>query len=340
LAFALFASSAAALAAGPEISASTKAVAQKVYEKGAEDYKAGRLLEALAAFRASFEMVPSPNSHLMIARTLRDSGELIQAYREYDKLVPEAEAALARESKYAKTADIARAERAKLRAQIALVRVYVKNPPDDLRVVLGSTHLDRSEWETPVPVLSGVLVARATTKAAPDKTEDLVAAAGGEVYVTFDYTTAPNPKVEAAAADQPTTQGSIPDIAHQPLGPEPAADRTLAYVALGVAGAGLLTFAVLGTVNQSTFDDLQAACPAHHCPADLADEIRRGRTEQTIANVSLGVGIASGALATILFAISAVPERRSVGAVTRAPKRLGVTDVMLGRSGVALWGAF
>src|SRR5258708_21299079 len=65
----------------------TMEVAQKVYLQGTAHYKAGRLLEALAAFRASYDMVASPNSHLMIARTLRDKGAIAQAYAEYDRVV-------------------------------------------------------------------------------------------------------------------------------------------------------------------------------------------------------------------------------------------------------------
>ena len=62
------------------------------------------MLEALAAFRASYEIVPSANSHLMIARTLREHGDLADSFVEYDKLIPEAASAAERDAKYASTA--------------------------------------------------------------------------------------------------------------------------------------------------------------------------------------------------------------------------------------------
>src|SRR5258708_22602493 len=81
-----------------------KEVAQKVYAQGVDHYRAGRLLEALAAFRASYDMVPSPNSHLMVARALRDRGAIVEAFVEYGKLTAEADAAALRDPKYEATA--------------------------------------------------------------------------------------------------------------------------------------------------------------------------------------------------------------------------------------------
>src|SRR4051794_40427151 len=90
----------APFAASNTKAAKTLEVAQKVYLQGTDHYRAGRLLEALAAFRASYDMVASPNSHIMIARTLRDKGDIAHAYAEYDRVVVEADQAILRDSKY------------------------------------------------------------------------------------------------------------------------------------------------------------------------------------------------------------------------------------------------
>src|SRR4030095_12566462 len=95
--------------------AKTMEGAQKASPQGTDHYRAGRLLEALAAFRASYDMVAIPNSHIMIARTLRDKGDIAQAFVEYDRVVTEADEAIQRDSKYRATADAARSERSKLR---------------------------------------------------------------------------------------------------------------------------------------------------------------------------------------------------------------------------------
>src|SRR5262245_45850181 len=123
--------------AAPDAPDKAKEVAQKVYVQGVDHYKAGRLVEALAAFRASYDMVPSPNSHLLSARTLRDRGDLIDAYWEFGKVVLEADAAAARDVKYESASQASRAERAKLRARLTMITIFVKEPPEDLRIMVG-----------------------------------------------------------------------------------------------------------------------------------------------------------------------------------------------------------
>src|SRR5438445_2077330 len=114
-----------------DASADARDTAQKVYAQGVDHYRAGRLLEALAAFRASYDMVPSPNSHLMVARALRDRGAIVEAFVEYGKLTAEADAAALREPKYEATARASRDERSKLRERLTLITVEVKEPPED-----------------------------------------------------------------------------------------------------------------------------------------------------------------------------------------------------------------
>lgn len=344
------ASLAAALWLGATLSAApvsaappdARAVAQKVYQEGAAHYKAGHMLEALAAFKASYDMVPSPNSHLMIARTLRDRGDLVDAFLEYQKLVPEAEAAAAHEPKYGKTVDTARGEKEKVRARIAFVKVHVKSPPDDLRITMGSRAIGRSDWEAPVPALAGMLTLRAETRNAPVQEREITTTAGSDVEVTFDFTPAPKepPRLVEVPVlpPKPGPSSELPsDIPRQPLPPPRVVDRTLPTVFLGVGAAGLATFVVFGALNESTFHDLETACPGNRCSSDTSDKINKGRTEQTIANVGLGVAVVAGSVAGILFATAADREHRLNSAALNRPR---VTSVGLGPDGLAVQGAF
>jgi hypothetical protein len=288
-------------------------------------------------------MVPSPNSHLMIARTLRDHGDLVEAYLEYEKLVPEAEAAAVHEAKYKKTVDTARGERAKVRARIALVRLSVKNPPDDLRITMGSTAIERSEWEMPIAALPGLLSIHAESKTAPAQQREVTPDAGGELEVTFDFTPPP-PKEPPALVEVPVLSptplpkpGVPSDIPPEPLPPRHVVDRTLPNVLLGIGGAGLVTFVVFGALNESTFHDLEMSCPNHQCPPNMSDDIKRGRTQQAIANVGLGVAAVAGGAAGILFATAANRERHLNSAALHRPR---VTSVGLGPDGVAVQGSF
>lgn len=100
--------------------------------------------------------------------------------------------------------------------------------------------------------------------------------------------------------------GTPPPPPPEPPPPEPHASpmRTWAYVAGGVGAAGLVTFAVAGLMAHSTFDDLNGACNGGPCPPDKSGEISSGKTQQTIANVALVVGIAGVAAGATLFVLS------------------------------------
>src|SRR5436190_21382129 len=85
---ALFLLPSVALAAGS--GQDEKAGAQKTFEAGTKLYDAHRYKEALTALRASYQILPSPNSRLMIARCLRELGNNREAYREYEAVAAEA----------------------------------------------------------------------------------------------------------------------------------------------------------------------------------------------------------------------------------------------------------
>src|SRR4051812_4881405 len=84
------ASPALAQPAGPPPSADTTQKATAFFTKGGELFKAKRFGAALEQFEQSYRLVPSPNSHLYIARCRRDMGETRAAYLEFDKVLAEA----------------------------------------------------------------------------------------------------------------------------------------------------------------------------------------------------------------------------------------------------------
>ena len=90
-----------------------------------EAFNADKYDEALQAFQASYDSVASPNSHLMLARTLVKLGRLGEAYEAFDETQREAEQAAKLDEKYEKASKSAADERDALRPKIALVTVQV-----------------------------------------------------------------------------------------------------------------------------------------------------------------------------------------------------------------------
>ena len=99
----------------------------------------------------------------------------------------------------------------------------------------------------------------------------------------------------------------------------------------------MVTFIVFGALNESTFHDLEMSCPQNRCSPNMSDDIKKGRTQQAIANVGLGVAVVAGGVAGVLFATAAEREHRLNSAALNRPR---VTSVGLGPDGVAVQGAF
>src|SRR6185436_18627726 len=99
-----------------------KAGAQKTFEAGTRLYDAHRYKEALTALRASYQILPSPNSHLMIARCLRDLGNSREAYREFQAVAAEARQ---KGDKYASAATAATEEGDEVKQRLGFVTVRV-----------------------------------------------------------------------------------------------------------------------------------------------------------------------------------------------------------------------
>ena len=112
--------------------------------------------EALAAFRASHDVVKSPNTRLMIARSLRELGRLGEAYSEAAATVAEAEAISDRHPRYAETARAARADLDALAPRVGFVKIDLANAAGDgLAAKIGERSLDVATLSDPIAVTPG-----------------------------------------------------------------------------------------------------------------------------------------------------------------------------------------
>jgi hypothetical protein len=270
-----------------------KAGAQKTFDAGSKLYDAHQYGEALVAFRASYQIVPSPNSHLMIARALRDLGRNVEAYAEYDAVAREA---AAKGDKYESAGHAATEERDEVRPKIGLLTVRVAGEPAGVTVKIGDATLDAAELGKPLPREPGALVVTATGADGSQARSDVTLAAGGasEVLLTL---VAIAPEAPPPASPPPPAPVVAVSTSGVPL-------RTWAYVAGGVGLAGLATFGIFGAMSSSTYSSLDSSCPNHRCPADKQSDVDAGRRNQTIANVGLVLGVVGVGAGVTLFVVS------------------------------------
>jgi hypothetical protein len=271
----------------PDPAAVTSATA--AFKKGTALFNQKRHALAIVEFQKSYDTVASPNSLLYVARCQAELGQVKDAYRTFSKVIAEADARLPAEAKYQPTKDSAVAEREELGKKLALVTINVQNATDATRVTVAGTDLDRAEWGKPQPMDPGAVdVVIDGTEIKKSVTLDI----GKKEVVDID-------------AKPPEAPVAPPPVA-QPPEEESGGMSPLVPVGIAVAGvgvAGMVLFAITGSMSNGTYSDLEALCGGEQaCPtearAEAAELQDSGRTQQTLANVGLivgAVGLAAGA---------------------------------------------
>src|SRR5690606_17888793 len=122
--------------------------------------------------------------------------------------------------------------------------------------------------------------------------ESGTAAIGEQLELTLVPKAAPPPKKAAPATAPPDTATSGYD------GPD---RRILALAAGGVGVLGMVNFGLFGRLANGQCERLAIRCDGSTCDPDLEEEADTGRTYQTVANVSVGIGAAFLAAGAGLF---------------------------------------
>ena len=129
-----------------------KQIASEAFSAGMEASGSGDYKKALESFQESFDAVASPNSHLMVARTLVQLGRLLEARAAFEATIEEGIAAGHLDHKYLETAEAAKKDLAELDAQLASVEVKVVGAAAGDKVRVGDRELDPEALGAPILV--------------------------------------------------------------------------------------------------------------------------------------------------------------------------------------------
>jgi hypothetical protein len=298
----------------PPGAASTTGDTQKatqLYQKGTELFKAKRFIPALEQFRASYATVPSPNSHLYIARCLAAMGETQKAWLEFDAVAEEASAR--GDQKYLPTRDSANLERDELGGKLGLITVSADRAAPNARLRIGGWEVPRERWGRPYPVDPGSYEVRLETPGRPPQKANVAVVAGDRRAVSLDTAVAPPPPPVAKSS------GKINGL------------RVAGIVASGVGVAGFAMFAVGGAMSNGTYSDLKTQCGGDTggCKGhDVSSDISKGKTQQAIGNAGLivgAVGVAAGVTLIVLSTRKKGDDARPSAELTVGPSWAGVS---------------
>ena len=283
--------------------------AQTRFLKGKDHFDKNDLPDALEDFRASLDIVASPNARLYVARTLREMGRLVEAYAEYGRTAAEAKEHEREDGRYGKAAEAALAERASIAPQIAFVQLKVANPNDATTVSVAGSQLVRAGWNEPIPVKPGEVEVELITPGVLPIRKTVNLRAGQKEVVAIDA------NAGSVASGGPNGQLAGGGDDHHGSSSSHAGKGWMLPAAIaggGVGVVGLLMFTIAGVASENTYSDLKTKCGLATCPPSLQGEVSGGRTQQAVANTGLVIGLVGLAAGATFFTLWLLPSKASV----------------------------
>lgn len=304
-----------------EEDAATRAAARKLAEDGVAALQAGDGAKAVEKLDKAFRALRVPSIALWSGRALVKQGRLVEAAErllEATRLPISGDAAVQEQAK----TDAAK-ELEQLRPRIPNLVVRVEGGAE-VTVSLDGSDVPASLLGEDRPINPGVhqLIAK---RGNAQKTDDIDIAEGERKEVTLRF-------------DAPAKPPTAPALLAPPSRPRESSggSRTLAFVALGLGGAGLVLGGVTGALalsKKSSLDDDTEHCRNDQCEYAVEDDVGSLRTFRTISTVGFLAGGALAATGVVLLLTRPGPS--STG--QRARAQLGLS---LGPSSVQMRGTF
>lgn len=260
-----------------------QAEAKTLLVDGSNLFKQERYEDALGKLERSYELVPSPNSALMIARCLVKLDRPVEAYEHFQKAEREASTRLEEQPRYRPTLEAAKSEGQAVRDTLGAVVVRVYDAPAGTVVELQGRKqpLERGEAtllgkpgraEIVVRMPDGKTIARPT---------ELQAGGEASLGITLERPKKTKPS-KKPAPDEPLPWQAIAALT----------SGGVAVVAFGLA----IGFGVHGA---QIYNRLERDCKPR-CGPEYAGDIEEGERAGIVANVSLAIGFV-GVAAGVAF---------------------------------------
>ncbi len=252
----------------------------------------------------------SPSLRLFIAQEERSLGRYLDAIGNARLCAEEfdADASLAHRDEFLASC---RGLVEELSMRVGRLTVRVPAEVRGVTVTVAGDALPRDEWNTARERLPGRVVVTASAPGRTDFTREVTVLAGGSATVRVELPSAEGPRL---AFPNPPRHGEERP-AERGVGAGP-------WVLLGVAGASFIASGVLYALRGQSLDARDALCRSAtgdcvvRTPADAleaASQQDSASTFNTIANVSLGVGVAAAVGGVVWWVVgtTSAPSRRA-----------------------------
>ena len=271
-------------AEGASVDGATKAqlkAATEYYDRGVEAMDADKFGDALTQFQHSYDTVSSPNSHLMVGRSLVKLGRLPEAYRELTQTIEQATSLGVPQKKYKKTVETAQKELDDIKGKLAYVTL--RHSAD---VQIQGQSVTPSSWQEPQPVMPGAVLVEVKFADGRVLTKQQTLKAGETSEFAVDPPPLPAMTASRVGPTQVSQASPIRDNS------TPAMNRkTVGYVfgAVGIVGVG--TFIGFGLVGASSYGNTKSSCTPQGCPEGSVNNEGSKGMLQGIGYAGVGIGI-------------------------------------------------
>jgi hypothetical protein len=274
------------LAAEPQPAAVDQQAAAK-FRSALQRFDAGEFADALPLFQEAYGASHSPNARLYIARCLVELGRDVEAHAEFSGVV--ADTTQNRDPRYDKTREAAQTELGVVALRVSKLVITLPDNPPGLAVSLDGEVVPNEQLGSSIVTKPGRHELSATATGMKDSSRRVDVAAGQSKTIMLALSPVATKEEPAATASSSPKSGGLGSV------------RTAGLVTAGVGVVALGVFAVTGSMAKSQYDSVKDACGGERCTDDkYGSDIDRGKSLQTVANVSLIVGglalVAGGSL--------------------------------------------
>jgi len=278
-------------------SAADRETARTLMEQGRDLRTKGQMKEALKRFQAANDIMHVPTTALAVAQAQVAVGMLVEAR---DTVATLRQTASPQESDVFKAARAAAEQLdASLTGRVPALTITVKGagPSQDVTVDIDGVAIPSGVIGLPRTVNPGHHVVSTKTASAHGQVEfDIREAEQKPVEVPLVATT-------AVAVVPVVAPGAIPAASPEtpPSTPPKSRFGTLAYVGIGVAGAGVIAGTITGILTLSKKSTLSGECANGVCGPSSYSDLNSATALATASDFSFAIGGAGAVLAIVMI---------------------------------------
>jgi hypothetical protein len=323
-------------ASAQEPSSSDIAQARQLGQQAQAAYDAGNYAESERLWGAASRLYPAaPTLTLGLARAQSKAGHLVAAQESYNKIIREWEGKSTASPAFKDALEAAKTEVGGVSARIAYVVINVEGAPNP-QVTIDGAPVNNAALGLKRPVDPGQHVVKATAEGYKPAEQQFSVGEAGNAEAKLKLEKGDS---GAAVVAPPPKTGPTEPPKEQPqveVGKGGSSNKTLALVAFGVGGVGIVVGAVTGLIAVGKHSDLADKCPDNKCPADVQGDVDSYKSMGTISTISFIVGaVGVGAGAVLWFTAPKESAQSGSRFATIKTKDVSMTPyVGLGSAGV------